>query len=61
MDMKLYLWHALKVNENEILRRMLGPKIEEVRGGWKKLRGQFLIHTIHDMVTKSKKDRQANI
>jgi hypothetical protein len=49
------------VNENEILRRMLGPKIEEVRGGWKKLRGQFLIHTIHDMVTKSKKDRQANI
>jgi hypothetical protein len=35
----LSLWeeHGLKVFENEELKKIFGPKREEVTGGWKKL------------------------
>jgi hypothetical protein len=34
--------HRLRVLENEMLRRILGPKKDEVIGGWRKLHNQKL-------------------
>jgi hypothetical protein len=34
--------HKLKVFENEVLRRILGPKKDEVTGWWRKLRNEEL-------------------
>jgi hypothetical protein len=34
--------HRLKVFENRVLRRIFGPKREEVAGGWKRLHNEEL-------------------
>jgi hypothetical protein len=34
--------HRLKVFENRVLRRIFGPKSEEVIGGWRKLHNEEL-------------------
>jgi hypothetical protein len=34
--------HILRVFENRVLRRILGPKRDEVTGGWKKLQNEEL-------------------
>jgi hypothetical protein len=34
--------HRLRVFENRVLRRILGPKRDEVTGGWRKLRNEEL-------------------
>jgi hypothetical protein len=34
--------HRLRVFENRVLRRIFGPKRNEVTGGWKKLRNEVL-------------------
>jgi hypothetical protein len=40
----LTLWeeHRLRVFENRVLRRIFGPKRDEVAGGWRKLRNEEL-------------------
>jgi hypothetical protein len=35
----------LRVSENRMLRRMFGPKREEVRGGWRNLHKEKLHNT----------------
>jgi hypothetical protein len=55
--------HRLRVFENKVLRRIFGPKRNEVRGGWRKLQNEEL----HDLnfspnkikVIKSRKVRWA--
>jgi hypothetical protein len=37
-----YEEHGLKVSENRVLRRILGPKRDEVIGGWRKLHNEEL-------------------
>jgi hypothetical protein len=39
---KLREEHRLRVFENKVLRRILGPKREEVTGGWRKLHNEEL-------------------
>jgi hypothetical protein len=34
--------HTLKVSENRVLRRIFGPKREEVAGGWRSLHNEEL-------------------
>jgi hypothetical protein len=34
--------HTLRVFENKVLRRILGPKRDEVTGGWRKLHNEEL-------------------
>jgi hypothetical protein len=34
--------HRLKVFENKVLRRIFGPKRDEVTGGWRKLHNEEL-------------------
>jgi hypothetical protein len=34
--------HTLRVFENKVLRRIVGPKREEVTGGWRKLHNEEL-------------------
>jgi hypothetical protein len=34
--------HKLNVSENRVLRRIFGPKREEVTGGWRKLHNEEL-------------------
>jgi hypothetical protein len=34
--------HRLRVFENRVLRRLLGPKRDEARGGWRKLHNKEL-------------------
>jgi hypothetical protein len=34
--------HRLKVIENRVLRRIFGPKTDEVEGGWRKLHNEEL-------------------
>jgi hypothetical protein len=34
--------HRLRVFENRVLRRIFGPKIDEVTGGWRKLHNEEL-------------------
>jgi hypothetical protein len=36
--------HRLRVFENKVLRRIFGPKRDEVTGGWRKLHNEELIH-----------------
>jgi hypothetical protein len=38
--------HRLRVLENRVLRRIFGPKRDEVRGKWRKLHSQEL-HNLH--------------
>jgi hypothetical protein len=40
--MRLDLSHRLKVCDNKVLRRMVGPKGEEVTGGWRRLHNEEL-------------------
>jgi hypothetical protein len=36
--------------ENRLLRRIFGPKRDEMTGGWRKLRnGKFMICTLHQI------------
>jgi hypothetical protein len=39
--------HGLRVSENRVLRRMFGPKREEVAGGWRRLQ----IEELHNLYT----------
>jgi hypothetical protein len=34
--------HGYRVFENRVLRRMFGPKRDEVKGGWRKLHNEEL-------------------
>jgi hypothetical protein len=34
--------HRLRVSENRVLRRIFGPKMDEVTGGWRKLHNEEL-------------------
>jgi hypothetical protein len=34
--------HKLRVHENRVLKRIYGPKTEEVEGGWTKLHNEDL-------------------
>jgi hypothetical protein len=36
--------HRLRVYENKVLRRIFGPKRDEVTGGWRKLHNEELRH-----------------
>jgi hypothetical protein len=42
--LSLALWeeHRLRVIENRVLRRIFGPKRDEVTGGWRKLHNEKL-------------------
>jgi len=44
----LSLWdeHGLRVFENEVPRKIFGPKRKEVTGGWRKLRNGYLYGSI---------------
>jgi hypothetical protein len=35
--------HRLRVFENRVLRRIFGPKRDEVTGGWRKLQNEKLV------------------
>jgi hypothetical protein len=42
--------HRLKVSENRVLRRIFGPKREEVAGDWRRLHNEELHNcTVHEM------------
>jgi hypothetical protein len=38
----LYMPRSLRVFENRVLRRIFGPKRDEVTGGWRKLHNEEL-------------------
>jgi hypothetical protein len=38
------------VFENRVLRRIIGPKRDEVTGGWKKLHKSFIIFTLDQIL-----------
>jgi hypothetical protein len=38
--------HKLRMFENRVLRKIFGPKRDEVTGGWKKLHNEDL-HNLH--------------
>jgi hypothetical protein len=38
--------HRLRMHENRVLRRIFGPKREEVAGGWRRLHNEEL-HNLH--------------
>jgi hypothetical protein len=53
--------HRLKVSENRVLRRIFGPKREEVVGGWRRLHNEEL-HNLYTSpyiirITKSNRTR----
>jgi hypothetical protein len=55
--------HRLRVFENRVLRRIFGPKTDEVTGGWRKLYNEEL-HGLHSSpsiirVTKARRMRWA--
>jgi hypothetical protein len=55
--------HRLSVFENRVLRRIFGPKRDEVTGGWRKLHNEEL-HNLYSSpsiirMTKSRKMRWA--
>jgi hypothetical protein len=58
--------HTLRVSENRVLRRIFGPRREEVVGGWRRLHGKELLNSYASpnniMVIKSRTVRwtQAN-
>jgi hypothetical protein len=42
--------HRLRVFENRVLRRIFGPKRDEVIGGWRKLhKRSFVLCTLHQI------------
>jgi hypothetical protein len=44
--------HRLRVFENRVLRRIFGPKEEEVMGGWRRLHNEelFITCTLHQIL-----------
>jgi hypothetical protein len=48
--------HSLRVLENRVLRRVFGPKREEVIGGWRKLHNEELhyFHTSPNIIRVTK-------
>jgi hypothetical protein len=50
--------HRLRVFENRVLRRIFGPKRDEVTGGWRKLHGLYSSPSIV-MVIKARRMRWA--
>jgi hypothetical protein len=50
--------HRLRVFENRVLRRIFGPKRDEVTGGWRKLHGLYSSPSII-MVIKARRMRWA--
>jgi hypothetical protein len=50
--------HRLRVSENRMLRRIFGPKSEEVVGGWRRLHIEEL-HNLYESEIKSRKIRWA--
>jgi hypothetical protein len=57
----LSLWeeHGLRVLENEVLRKIFGPKREDVTGGWRKLRNGDLYGSIDMRMGKARRMRLA--
>jgi hypothetical protein len=52
--------HRLRVFENRILRRIFGPKRDEVTGGWRKLHNEKLHNFAkHDYNDKVREDEMA--
>jgi hypothetical protein len=55
--------HRLRVFENRVLRKIFGPKRDEVTGGWRKLRNEELhnLYSSPSIITmiKSRMDRWA--
>jgi hypothetical protein len=53
--------HILRVSENRVLRRIFGPKREEVAGGWRRLHNEELLNLYASpdviSVTKSRRMR----
>jgi hypothetical protein len=50
-SLTLEVEHKLRVFENMVLRRIFGPKREEVTGGWKKcMKRSFIICTLHQIL-----------
>jgi hypothetical protein len=49
---KLREEHRLRVFENKVLRRIFGPKMDEVTGGWKKLHNEELrdLHSLQNII-----------
>ena len=41
---------GLRMFENRVLRRIFGPKTDEITGEWRKLRKQLIIRTAHQML-----------
>jgi hypothetical protein len=52
--------HSLRVFENRVLRRLFGPKRDEMTGGWRKLHNEELTNLYSSLniirIIKSKKD-----
>jgi hypothetical protein len=50
--------HRLRVSENRVLRRIFGPRREEVAGGWRRLHNEALhnlytsLNTIRVMMSR---------
>jgi hypothetical protein len=45
----LPLFNVLRVSENRVLRRIFGPKRDEVSGRWRRLHNEEL-HNLHDLL-----------
>jgi hypothetical protein len=43
--------HRLRVFENKVLRRIFGPKRDEVTGGWRKQHNEEL-HNLYSLLSK---------
>jgi hypothetical protein len=52
-------WHRLRVFENRVLRRIFGPKSDEVTGEWRKLQNEKLhnLYSSRDIIRKIKSRR----
>jgi hypothetical protein len=48
--------HRLRVFENRVLRRIFGPKRDEVTGGWRKLHNEELHGLYSSPIDQSKED-----
>jgi hypothetical protein len=53
--------HRLRVFENRVLRRIFGPKGDEVTGGWRKLRNEELHNLCSSPIIIMIKSRMDNI
>jgi hypothetical protein len=49
--------HRLRVFENRVLRRIFGPKSDEVTGGWRKLDNEEL-HNLYSSPSKIERSSQ---